>query len=251
MINSNPWKDGVMQPYLLLAGLGLVCAGQGHAAFNDYTRWLDLQDSTVAVAGSSQSVVIDGRHYERFDLELNARPDRQVDASPGNEQIRFDYRLNAQFAEGATLATFSSTPMTVYARYSQWDPQFVWEGGYLNQLPGTIENRASLDITHHTCDPEGLICWGWGQLPSYEYQWQDLAQPVGTFASLADIDLSVFANSVIYGPDHGPENDALSLGAPQIKLSFLAPVSAVPEPSVYALMGLGLVTLMLGRRRRR
>ncbi|WP_255990441.1 PEP-CTERM sorting domain-containing protein [Chitinolyticbacter albus] len=240
-----------MKPCLLLAGLGLVCSGQGHAAFIDYTRWLDLQDSTVAVAGSSSSVVIDGRHYERFDMELNANPDRHVDASPGNEQIRFNYRLNARFSEGAALTTFSSTPMTVYARYSQWDPQFVWEGGYRHLLPGAIENRASLSITDGTCDPEGFICWGWGQLPGYEYQWPGLAQPVGTFASLADIDLSVFATSVIYGPDNGPENDALSLGAPQIKLSFLAPVSAVPEPSVYAMMGLGLVTLMLGRRRRR
>jgi len=87
-------------------------------------------------------------------------------------------------------------------------------------------------------------------LPGYEYEWPDPALHAGRLTALTDIDLSVFANSVIYGPDFGAENDPLSLGTPQIKLSFLAPVSPVPEPSIYALMGLGLGTLLLRRRRR-
>ncbi|WP_222846694.1 PEP-CTERM sorting domain-containing protein [Chitinolyticbacter meiyuanensis] len=235
-----------MKASYFLGVLGLLHAGASHAGFTDYSRWLDLQDSTVQVSGSSKHVVIDDRHYERFELELSGIPDR-VGAG---EAVLFDYRLNARLADGAKLASFSSSPMTVYARYSQWDPDFKWQGGYNLRLPGQVTS-AALSITNGTCDPEGYICWGWGQLPGYQYEWQDPGQHVGTFAALSAADVSVYASSIIFGPDNGPDNDPLSLGVPKITLSFLAPVSPVPEPATYALMAGGLAALLLRRRRHR
>lgn len=236
-----------MKVFAVLGLFGLLHAGTSYAAFADYTRWLDLQDSTVTVLGSSNQVIVGGQKYEQFDLEFDGLPVR----NGNNESIEFDYRLSASLSNEVKFTGLSASSMTVYARYSEWDPSFEWEGGYHLRLPGSTETKQALKITNGTCDPEGYICWGWGELPGYEYTWEPSSSKVTTFSALSSVDFSLYANSIIFGPDMGQQNDPLTLGVPKVKLSFLAPVSPVPEPATYALMAGGLAALLLRRRRRR
>jgi hypothetical protein len=153
-----------------------------------------------------------------------------------------NWQANATYVSGLNGANVSSL-------------QFPGIGvtGYL-EVADLFEEEYNAWVASNS-DPEGLYNWAAWDLTSQsdvsashlsagdEATVQGYLGAVETLGNDDDLSTSEFSNVIIYTPlDMSP-------GGPQEFLGFGTPVDGIPEPTTFALLGIGAVGL-LGRRRR-
>ncbi|HSC81744.1 MAG TPA: PEP-CTERM sorting domain-containing protein, partial [Chitinolyticbacter sp.] len=227
----------------MIAAMGLLLATQAHAQFSDYQRYLTVSDG-VSVFGSSQvNRWDDGRLFERFSLVFSMAPlvDEQNDIG---RQLTFGLNLklsNQAFLQYVNISSAKASHSTRYDSDTPWNYPGAANGtgqivSELGTRKRTVNLSSSADVQWQDWDNAERITYTFGGDRYRFEQTYDAQAPWEPFALdyQQQLQLDQAGWSWLQG------------GA---ALTFLAPVTPVPEPETYALMGAGLLAVALRRRK--
>ncbi|WP_222846725.1 PEP-CTERM sorting domain-containing protein [Chitinolyticbacter meiyuanensis] len=226
----------------MIAALGLLVAAQAHAQFSDYQRFLTVS-AGASVSGSSQRVQLGTQDFERFSLVFSVAPlvDEQNDIG---RQLTFG--LNLKLSDQAFLQHVH-VGSAVASVYTPYDDDIAWT--YLGAAHGDGKivsergtRKRTVNLSNANVSDVGI--WKDGQ------QWTTYS--MGGEAYRLEQSYDTQAPWQPYTLDYQQQLQLDQAGwewhQGYATLSFLAPVTPVPEPETYALMGAGLLALVARRR---